>query len=76
MSRKHEILKTLSNSLRKARQRAAQQPDVLRHEMYAKSLRMLYQELEELPENHQLFERFDREAPHSSGASMSGQSNR
>ncbi len=63
MSRKDDILHTLSNSLRRARQRAAEQPEAMRHEMYAKSLRMLYEELEELPEDHRLFESFERESP-------------
>jgi len=60
MNRKHEILQTLSTSINKARRRAAEQPEVMRHEMYAKSLCMLYGELEELPEDHGLFERFGR----------------
>ncbi len=60
MSRKREILQTLSTSIRKARRRASEEPEVMRHEMYAKSLCMLYGELEELPEDHGLFERFGR----------------
>lgn len=63
MNRKSEILQTLSISIRKARRRAAEQPEVMRHEMYAKSLCMLYDELEELPDNHRLFKNFERTAP-------------
>lgn len=63
MNRKSEILQTLSTSIRKARRRAAEQPEAMRHEMYAKSLCMLYEELEELPDTHRLFENFERNAP-------------
>ncbi len=60
---KDEILNTLSTSIRKARRQAADQPGVMRHEMYAKSLTLLYGELKKLPEDHHLFENFEREAP-------------
>jgi hypothetical protein len=63
MNRKDEILRTLSTSIRRARRRATEQPGVLRHEMYARSLSILYEELEELPEDHRLFEAVDRSLP-------------
>lgn len=63
MNCKTEILETLSTSIQRARRKAAEQPEVMCHEMYAKSLRILYDELEDLPENHHLFERFDGSAP-------------
>lgn len=55
MSSKQEMIQTLSNSIVHADQLSIAHPKVMRHEMYAKSLRILHDELKDLPDNHQIF---------------------
>ncbi len=55
MTRKQEMMQTLSNSIVHADELSVVHPKVMRHEMYAQSLRILRDELEHLPDNHLLF---------------------
>lgn len=55
MSHKTDFLHRLAARIESAQKRADADPGNLQHEMYVGSLRLLYRDLQALPENHRLF---------------------
>lgn len=55
MSHKTDFLHRLAVRIESAQRRAEANPGNLRDEMFVRSLRMLYRDLQALPENHRLF---------------------
>lgn len=61
MNYKADFLFRLSERIEAAQRRHSADPDNLRHEMYVKSLRMLYRDLDALPMDHRLFKNWSLE---------------
>lgn len=55
MSHKTDFLHRLTARIESAQKRAEAEPGNMQHEMFVSSLRMLYRDLQALPENHRLF---------------------
>lgn len=61
MSYKSDFLWRLTLRIESAQRRVTEEPGNLRHEMYVKSLRLLYRDLDAMPEDHLLFKNWGRE---------------